>query len=178
MLYKWKEGNQEVLDELVPIVYRQLHKQAAYYLRKERRNHTLQTSGLIHEAYIKLVDQKNVQWESRTHFFAIAAMLMRQILVDYAREKRSLKRGGNVAKVPLSEVTIAIDKSRSIDLIELDEALIRLKKIDERKVKVVELRYFSGLTLKEIAKALSISRTTAAEDWSVAKAWLYRELTR
>ena len=178
MLHEWSNGNQEALEELMPLVYDELHQQAARYLRRERQNHTLQTTALIHEAYIKLIDQKNVNWENRTHFFAIAAKLMRRILVDHARAKNRVKRGGDAVTVPFDETTIVIDKGKTIDLIILDEALNRLKERDERQVRIVELRYFSGLTLEETATALNVSRTTVANDWSMAKAWLHRELTR
>ena len=178
MLREWGDGNQRALEELMPVVYDELHRQAARYLRHERPNHTLQTTALIHEAYLRLIDQKNVNWECRTQFFAIAAQLMRRILVDHARAKHRLKRGGEVETLPLHEATIAIDKGRSVDLIALDEALNRLAELDERQARVVELRYFSGLTLEETAAALKISRATVANDWSMAKAWLHRELTR
>ena len=177
MLLNWSNGSHAALEELMPVVYKELHKLAARYLRHERQNHSLQTTALIHEAYIKLIDQKNVNWQNRNHFFAVSSQMMRRILVDHARTKQRQKRGGNAVDIPLSEVTIAIDKNKSIDLIELDEALNRLKEIDERQVKVVELRYFSGLTLEETAEVLKISRSTVAEDWSLAKAWLHRALT-
>ena len=177
MLLDWSNGSHAALEELMPVVYKELHKLAARYLRHERQNHSLQTTALIHEAYIKLIDQKNVNWQNRSHFFAVSSQMMRRILVDHARTKQRQKRGGIAVDIPLSEVTIAIDKNKSIDLIELDEALNRLKEIDERQVKVVELRYFSGLTLEETAEVLKISRSTVAEDWSLAKAWLHRALT-
>ncbi len=178
MLHEWSNGNHEILEDLMPLVYDELHKQAARYLRRERPNHTLQTTALIHEAYLKLIDQHSVNWENRTHFFAIAAQLMRRILVDHARAKNCIKRGGDAVTVLFNETTIVIDKGRSVDLIALDEALNRLKERDERQVRVVELRYFSGLTLEETATALKVSRATVANDWSMAKAWLHRELTR
>lgn len=178
MLHEWSNGSHEVLEKLMPLVYDELHKQASNYLRRERSNHTLQTTALIHETYIKLIDQKNVDWESRTHFFAIAANLMRRILVDHARAKKRAKRGGEAQTISFEEATIVIDKGKNINLIALDDALKRLKEKDERQVQIVELRYFSGLTLEETATALNISRTTVANDWSVAKAWLHRELTK
>jgi RNA polymerase sigma factor (TIGR02999 family) len=177
LLLNWGNGNREALEELMPIVYQELHKLAARYLRHERQDNSLQTTALIHEAYLKLIDQKNVNWQNRNHFFAVSSQLMRRILVDHARTKQRQKRGGNAVDIPLNEVTIAIDKGKSIDLIELDDALNRLKEIDERQVKVVELRYFSGLTLEETAEVLKISRSTVAEDWSLAKAWLHRALS-
>jgi RNA polymerase sigma factor (TIGR02999 family) len=178
LLLSWNKGNPEALDKLMPLVYEELHRQAARFLRRERADHTLQTTGLIHEAYLKLVDQREVNWESRTHFFAIASNLMRRILVDYARSKKRDKRGGDIVKLSLEEAELVAGKEKGIDLIALDEALTRLEKIDERQARIVELRYFGDLTLEETAKALKISRTTVADDWAIAKAWLHRELTR
>jgi len=178
MLREWGGGKQEVLDDILPLVYDELHRQAARYLRSERRGHTLQTTALIHEAYLKLIDQRNVNWESRTHFFAIAAQAMRRILVDYARAAHRGKRGGNDIKLPLDEAMTVASDEKSVDLIALDEALDRLAKQDERQARVVELRYFSGLSLEETAEALHISRATVASDWSMAKVWLYREIRK
>lgn len=178
MLREWSDGNQEALDKLMPLVYDELHRQASRYLRRERQNHTLQTTALIHEAYIRLIDQKNVNWADRTHFFAISAKLMRRILVDHARGKNCIKRGGEVLTIPLDEALISDDKKKEIDLIALDEALNQLAERDERQVRIVELKFFSGLTLEETAAALNVSRATVAEDWKMAKAWLYRELTK
>ena len=177
MLREWSEGNREALDSLLPLVYKELHKQAARYLRRERPDHTLQTTALINEAYLKLIDQHDVNWESRTHFYAIAAQAMRRILVDYARKKHREKRGGADEDLPLEEVALAVDE-KSVDLIALDEALTRLAINDKLQARVVELRYFSGLSLEETAEALHISRATVARDWNMAKAWLHRELTR
>jgi len=168
-----------VLEDLMPLVYDELHKQAARFLNRERRDHTLQATALIHETYLKLIDQREVNWESRTHFFAIAANMMRRILVDYARQKHREKRGGDMVKLPLEEAAlVVVGKERSIDLMALDEALTRLEEIDEQQARIVELRYFSGLSLEETAETLKVSRTTVANDWSIAKAWLHRELTR
>ena len=178
MLRQWSDGNREVLEELMPLVYDELHRQAARFLSRERPNHTLQTTALIHETYLKLIDQREVSWESRTHFFAIAATLMRRIMVDYARTKNREKRGGDYLKLPLEEAELVAGKEKSVDLMALDEALTKLEKIDRRQARVVELRYFGDLTLEETAAALKISRTTVAEDWAMAKAWLYRELKR
>ena len=178
MLREWSDGNREALEELMPLVYDELHKQARRYLRRERPNHTLQTTALIHEAYLKLIDQKSVSWESRTHFYAIAANLMRRILVDHARHKHRAKRGGVSENLPLEEAHLIISEEKSVDLIALDEALNRLAEIDEQQARVVELRYFSGLTLEETAEVLKVSRTTVANDWALAKAWLHRELKR
>ena len=179
MLQEWSEGNAQALDELMPLVYKELHRQASRYLRRERRDHTLQTTALIHEAYLKLIDQRDVRWESRTHFFAIAAQAMRRILVDYARAKRRGKRGGDDAKISLEEETVLIaSEGKAIDLIALDEALTRFAEIDPQQARVVELRYFGDLSLEETAEALHISRATVAREWNTAKVWLHRELTR
>ncbi len=178
ILRQWSDGRQEAFDKLMPFVYDELHRQAARYMRRERRGHTLQTSALINEAYLKLIDQKEVAWQSRTHFFAFAANAMRQILVDYARTKNRQKRGGDEVLVPLEEALVIATPEKNLDLTELDEALTRLEKIDARQSRVVELRYFGGLSLEETAEALHISRATAAREWAMARAWLHRELTR
>jgi RNA polymerase sigma factor (TIGR02999 family) len=179
ILRQWSGGKQEALDQLMPLVYAELHRQAAQYLRRERANHTLQTTALIHEAYLKLIDQRNVNWESRTHFFAIAAQSMRRILVDYAKTRNREKRGGAEENLPLKEaLQIQAKEEKTVDLIALDEALTKLSKIDEQQARVVEMRYFADLSLEETAEALGVSRATAARDWSVAKAWLLRELSR
>jgi RNA polymerase sigma factor (TIGR02999 family) len=178
LLREWRDGNRNAFDELLPLVYSELHKQAARYLRNERRYHTLQTTALIHEAYLRLVDQADVRWQSRTQFFAFAAHVMRHILVDHARAKHREKRGADAVRVPLEEATVITVDEQNIDLIALDEALNRLAQIDEQQVRLVELRYFSGLSLEAAADALNISRATVARDWNIARAWLHRELTR
>lgn len=179
ILQQWSGGKHEALDELMPLVYTELHRQAARYLRHERSNHTLQTTALINEAYLKLIDQRNVNWESRTHFFAIAAQAMRRILVDYAKTRNREKRGGGEENLPLEEaLQVQAKEEKSVDLIALDEALTKLAEIDEQQARVVELRYFADLSLEETAEALRVSRATVARDWSVAKAWLLRELSR
>ena len=162
----------------MPLVYDELHKQAARSLRHERPEHTLQATALIHEAYLKLISQRDVNWESRSHFFAIAANLMRRTLVDYARTKHRDKRGGDAIKLSLNEAMLVAEKEKSIDLMALDEALTRLEKIDTQQARVVELRYFGGMTLEETADEMKVSRTTVANDWNMAKAWLHRELTK
>ncbi len=178
MLRGWSGGSREAFDELLPLIYEQLHKQAARYLRRERNDHTLQPTDLINEAYLKLIDQREVNWQNRAHFFAIAGQAMRRILVDHARNRHRDKRGGDDEKLPLDEaLTVAIDE-KDIDLIALDEALTRLEKKDQQQARIVELRYFSGLSIEETAEALNISRATAARNWAMAKAWLHRELTR
>ncbi len=179
MLREWSEGGKrEALDELMPFVYEELHRQASRYLRRESKGHTLQTTGLIHEAYLKLIDQREVDWQNRAHFFGIAAQAMRRILVDYARTKHREKRGGNDVNQPLEAAMSVAADEKAFDLIALDEALIKLAAIDSRQARVVELRYFSGLSLEETAEVLNISRATTAREWNVARAWLRRELTR
>ena len=178
MLREWNGGNPEVIDKLLPLIYDELHKQATRYLRRERKNHTLQPTALINETYLKLIDQREVSWQNRAHFFSIAAQAMRRILVDHARMKHREKRGGDTVELPLEEaLTVAVEE-KDINLIALDEALTRLEKKDKQQSRLVELRYFSGLTLEEIADILNISRTTAARDWAMARAWLHRELTK
>lgn len=179
ILRDWSGGDAEALERLLPLVYKELHRQAAAYLRRERVDHTLQATALINEAYMKLVDQRSLNFEDRTHFFAISARLMRQILVDHARAKHRAKRGGTDAvKVDLDEAVHVGANEPNVDLIALDDALGRLAKVDDQQARLVELRYFSGLSLDEAAEALKISRATAARDWNVARAWLKRELTR
>lgn len=178
MLKKWSEGNQEVLDKLMPLVYEELRRQASRYLRRERANHTLQTTALIHEAYLKLIDQNQVEWQNRTHFFAIAAQAMRRILVDYARERNREKRGGAAENLPLEEAAFVVSEEKSVDLVALDEALTRLAEFDERQARVVELRYFSGLSIDETADILGVSNVTVRRDWNMAKAWLHQQITK
>jgi RNA polymerase sigma factor (TIGR02999 family) len=176
MLQDWSNGDQEVLDKLVPVVYEELRHQAARYLRRERPGHTLQTTALIHEAYIRLIDQKSVRWQNRAHFFAIAAQLMRRILVDHARSHHAAKRGGSDIKLPLEEAMI-VSEGREVDLVALDEALEKLAAIDPQQSRVVELKFFSGLSVEETAQVLGISARTVKRDWNVAKAWLRREIS-
>ena len=178
MLREWSEGKQEALENLLPLVYAELHRQAAGFLRKERPGHTLQTTALIHEAYLKLIDQRDVNWQSRSHFFAVAAQAMRRILVDYARAKHREKRGGDNIKLSLEKATLVAAKEKGVDLVALDEALTKLAERDKEQASVVELRYFSGLSLEETAEALHVSRATVARDWEAARAWLHRELTK
>lgn len=176
LLLDWSQGHKEALDQLLPIVYEELRRQAARYLRKERVGHTLQTTALIHEAYIRLVDQRNVKWQNRAHFFGIAAQLMRRILVDHARSKGRAKRGGSDVRVSLADANLST-KSRDLDIVALDEALEKLSAMDQQQARIVELRFFSGLTVEETAEVLSISPATVKRDWSMAKAWLHREIT-
>lgn len=178
ILREWSGGNPDALERLLPLVYKELHRQAAAYLRRERADHTLQATALINEAYMRLVDQKAVDFEDRSHFYAISARLMRQILVDHARTKRSEKRGGpDAIRVDIEEAANVAAADQDIDLIALDDALTRLAAKDKQQAQLVELRYFSGMTLEETADALGISRATAARNWNVAKSWLKRELT-
>jgi RNA polymerase sigma factor (TIGR02999 family) len=178
ILHAWSDGDPEALNKLLPLVYDELHRQARRCLRRERAGHTLQTTDLIHEAYFKLAGQATVQWENRTHFFALSAQLMRHILVDYARAKHRSKRGGDALRLSLSKADLALAEAPDVDLLALDEALTRLGAIDEQQSRVVELRYFSGLDIEETAAALGISPATVKRDWTTAKAWLGRELKR
>lgn len=176
LLVDWGNGDKAALDKLMPLVYDELRRLARYYIRRERAGQTLQTTALVNEAYLRLVDQRNVRWQNRAHFFAIAAQLMRRILVDKARKRYNAKRGGNLRKVSLDGVAV-LSGERDADLIALDEALIDLEAMDSRKSKIVELRFFGGLNIEEAAEALSISPATVQREWSVAKAWLYREIS-
>jgi RNA polymerase sigma-70 factor (ECF subfamily) len=176
LLAEWSSGNQTALDKLYPLVYDELHRMARRYMNRERKGHTLQTTALINEAYVRLVDQKHVHWENRAHFFAISAKIMRRILIDHARLHAYAKRGGGVQKVSLDETALIADE-RASDLLLLDEALNRLAEMDPRRSQVVELRYFGGLNNDEIAGVLKISENTVTRDWNMARAWLYQELS-
>jgi RNA polymerase sigma-70 factor, ECF subfamily len=184
LLKKWSDGgssgrDEKVLDRLMPLVYDELRRQASRYLRRERVDHTLQTTALIHEAYLKLIDQNQVEWQNRSHFFAIAAQAMRRILVDYARERHREQRGGAAENLPIEEAAfVAAAEEKSIDLVALDEALDRLAEFDPRQARVVELRYFSGLDIDETAEVLGISNATVRRDWNLAKAWLHQQITK
>ena len=175
-LRAWSEGDRDALDSLTPLVYHELHRLARRYMRGERPGHSLQTSALVNEAYMRLVDYKGMQWQNRAHFFAVSAQLMRRILVEHAR-RHNLKRGGGVQHVSLEE-TAMVGGERSADLVALDDALNALAQLDARKVQVVEMRFFGGLSVEETAEVLKVSPVTVMRDWSTAKAWLYRELTR
>jgi RNA polymerase sigma factor (TIGR02999 family) len=180
LLHAWRDGNREVLEQLVPLVYKELHARAHRYLYGERPNHTLQATALINEAFLRLAGQKDVQWENRAHFFGLAANMMRRILVDYAKTRYRAKRGGKESDLPLEEAfSVALeetDEATKIDLIFLDDALNKLAAKDEQQARIVELRYFSGLTVEETAEVLDISSMTVKRDWNVAKAWLRREI--
>jgi RNA polymerase sigma factor (TIGR02999 family) len=177
LLLDWSNGNKEAVNKLIPLVYNQLRGLANHYLRRERPNHTLQATALIHEAYLRLVDQTNVHWQNRAHFFGIAANLMRQILVNHALSHNSAKRGGGAYKLSLDEA-VGLSKERDVDLVALDEALTRLAALDSRQGRIVELRFFGGLTIEETAEVLGISPATVKREWTTAKAWLYREISR
>jgi RNA polymerase sigma factor (TIGR02999 family) len=173
LLAEWTNGNRQALDDLTPLVYRELRRLAASCLRRERQDHTLQPTALVHEAYLRLVDQKNPSWQSRSHFFGVAARLMRQILVDHARKRQAGKRAGQ--KVLLDEA-MGLRDERSLDLIALDTGLNALEKLDPRKCQAVELRYFAGLSMDEIAQALDVSPVTVRRDLRMAEAWLHRQI--
>jgi RNA polymerase sigma factor (TIGR02999 family) len=177
LLASWGQGNAEALEELMPLVYGELRRLAASYLRRERSDHTLQPTALVHEAYLRLVEQKDVQWRDRSHFFAITAQLMRRILVDHARTHLAEKRGSGAPKVPLTEV-IVMSQQRPAELLALDESLTRLASLDAQQSRIVELRTFGGLTVEETAEVLGISPATVKRDWSMAKAWLSQEIQK
>jgi RNA polymerase sigma-70 factor (ECF subfamily) len=177
LLSAWSEGDKAALDALIPVVYDELRRQASRYLRRERPGHTLQTTALINEAYLRLFDQRAMKWQNRAQFFGIAAQLMRRILVDHARAKHRAKRGGSEIRVSLTDAT-SVTKEPDLDLVQLDEALNKLAEIDPQQSKIVELRFFSGLNVQETAAALNISPATVKRDWSVAKAWLHREINQ
>ena len=177
-LQQWSAGRGEVLDRLMPLVHDELRRQAARYLRRERRDHTLQSNALVNEAYLKLINRREANWKNRAHFFAIAAQIMRRILVDYARTRQCEKRGGAGRDLPLEEALLVVSDEPSIDLVALDEALARLASFDEQQARIVELRYFSGLNIEETAEALGISPATVKRDWNVAKAWLNQEVSK
>lgn len=176
LLIDWCEGDREALERLVPLVEQELRRIAHNQMRRESPGHTLQTAALVNEAYLRLVDQTRVRWQNRSHFFAIAAKMMRRILLNYSRDRDREKRGGGAIQVSLAEADAVIEE-RAVELIALDEALTRLESVDKRKCKVVELRYFGGLSVEETAEALGISTITVLRDWKMAKAWLARELT-
>jgi len=175
MLIQWSQGNAAALDELYPHIEKELRRLARSRLRRLRPGNTLQTTALINEAYLRLIDQREVHWQNRTHFYAIAASLMRRILLNYIRDKKALKRGGGAIQVSLSGISV-ISEQKSNELLALEEALIQLAEIDERKSRVVELRYFGGLSVEETAEALGISTPTVMRDWKMAKAFLARTI--
>lgn len=175
LLRAWSDGDQSALERLTPIVYAELHRLARRYVNRERPGNSLQATALVNEAYLRLVDYNRMQWQNRAHFFAVSAGLMRRILVEHAR-RRNLKRGGGVPHIPFDEAAIACG-DRTGDLVALDDAMNALARIDPRKVQVVEMRFFGGLSVEETAEVLKVSPVTVRRDWSTAKVWLYRELT-
>jgi RNA polymerase sigma-70 factor, ECF subfamily len=177
LLKGWSEGDREAFDRLLPLVYHELKRMADRYLSRERSDHTLQATALVHEAYLKLIDQRSVRWQNRAHFFGIAAQAMRRILVDHARDRRADKRGGGGIKLSLDDELDLSDR-RSGELIALDDALTALAELDAQKSRIVELRFFGGLSIEETAEVLGIGTATVIRQWRLAKAWLYGEINR
>jgi RNA polymerase sigma factor (TIGR02999 family) len=176
LLLELSGGNRAVVDELIPFLYRELKRIAAAQLRNERPGHTLQVTALVHEAYLKLVDQRQVHWQNRAHFFGVAAQVMRRILLDYAKGRARGKRGGDVRKTSLDEA-LTVSYDRAFELVEIDEALQRLEAFDQRQAKVVEMRFFGGLSVEETAEALGVSEPTVKREWAMARAWLHRQIS-
>lgn len=175
LLIAWSDGDRSALGKLMPLVDKELHRLAHHYMRRENVGHTLQTTALVNEAFLKLIDQRHVHWKNRAHFFALSAQLMRRILVDHARSRQYAKRGGGAQRITLDEALV-VSGEKGNDLVALDEALTRLTAIDPRKGKVVELRFFGGLSVEETAEALDISAVTVMREWGMAKAWLFNSL--
>jgi RNA polymerase sigma-70 factor, ECF subfamily len=177
LLKELSNGNQEALAELIPVVYDELRRLAAYYMRRERSDHTLQATALVHEAYLRLVDQRHVDWKNRNHFFGVAAQLMRRVLLMHAREHRAGKRGGGAQQISLEETAI-FSPAQAEELVFLDELLTRLAALDAQQARVVEFRFFAGLSVEETAELMNVSTATVKRDWAMAKAWLVREMAR
>jgi RNA polymerase sigma factor (TIGR02999 family) len=177
LLLAWGAGDEQALDQLLPVVYQELHSMARGYMAAERPDHTLQASALVNEVYLKLVDVRQMKWQNRAHFFGVSAQLMRRILVDFARRRHYLKRGGGVRPVTLNE-GLDMSATTTTDLVALDDALNALADVDPRKVRVVELRFFAGLTVEQTAEVLKVSVDTVARDWRLAKVWLHQELQK
>lgn len=177
LLIQLTDGNRAVLDQLLPLIYGELRSLAANYLRRERSGHTLQPTALVHEAYLRLIDQTQVRWQNRAHFFGVAAQMMRRILVDHARGHAAEKRGGEVQKITLDD-NIDVSGERAAELVALDDALTELARIDEQKSRIVELRYFGGLSVEETAEVLGVSAPTVKRQWRMAKAWLFGEIQK
>ena len=177
LLKAWSNGEQESLEQLMPLVYSELHRLAHRYMGRERRGHTLQATALVHEAYERLINLKEVSWQNRAHFFGVSAQLMRRILVDYARSRRYTKRGGEWRQVSLNEA-VAVFRDRQTDIVALDDALRDLADLDPRKARVVEMRFFGGLSIDETAEVLHVSSETVLRDWRLAKVWLLRQLSQ
>lgn len=177
LLIEWRSGDKAALDGLIPIVHQELHRLAKYYLRGERAGHTLQTSALVNEVYLRLVDHENINWQNRAHFFGVAAQAMRRVLVDYARTRKSEKRGGDILQVSLADA-VNVAEEKAIELIALDDALQDLEKMDARKSRIVELRYFGGLSVEETAEVIGVAPITVMREWNAAKAWLLRAISK
>ena len=177
LLIDWSNGDRAALDKLLPVVEQELRRLAHHYMSRERAGHTLQTTALVNEAFVRLVNRKNIQWQNRAHFFGIAAQLMRTILVDHARSHACAKRGGGAGKLELNEALV-VSQQKASEVIALDEALTQLALIDPQQSRIVELRFFGGLTVEEAAEVLHVSPATIKREWSTAKAWLYRELEK
>src|SRR5262245_42735918 len=177
LLLAWSEGDERALDRLIPLVHEELHRLAHRYMAGERAGHPLQTTALVNEAYLRLIDSSRVRWQNRAHFFAVSAQLMRRILVDIARARKKLKRGGDLIEVSWDEA-LSVSVESSADVIALDDALQTMAAFDERKSRIVELRFFGGLSVEETAEVLNVSPTTVMRDWGLAKAWLLRELDK
>ena len=179
LLASWSRGEQAALEQLMPLVYGELRRLASSYLRRERPNHTLQSTALVHEAFLRLVNQRDVQWSNRAHFFAIAAQMIRRILVDYARSQHTEKRGSGAVKLALDEaMAVPLESGLDVDLLALNGALDELSRLDARQSRVVELRFFAGLSIEETAEVMKLSRATIKREWNTARAWLFREMTR
>jgi RNA polymerase sigma factor (TIGR02999 family) len=177
LLVNWSQGDRHALDELMPLVYGELRRLAGSYLRRERAGHTLQGTAIVHEAFLRLVNQNDVQWKSRAHFYGIAAQMIRRILVDHARSQQAAKRGAGAIRIELDE-GMAVSASQEVDLVGLDSALEKLAALDERQSRIVELRFFTGLSVEETAEVMALSPATIKREWSSARAWLFREINR
>ena len=177
LLVNWSQGDRDALEQLTPMVYGELRRLAARYLRRERPGHTLQSTAVVNEAWLRLIDQHSVRWQNRAHFFGVAAQLIRRILVDHARSRHAAKRGADAAKVSLDEA-IGAPAQRDLNLVALDDALEGLARFDPQQARIVELKFFTGLTVEEIAEVVHVSPATVKRDWTAAKAWLYREMSR
>ena len=179
LLLKWSNGDREALENLLPLVYKELHQLAARYLRRERSDHTLQATALVHEAYLKLIDQREVRWQNRAHFFGVAAQAMRRILVDHARGHMAAKRGSGGVKISLDDNEAAIvSDARAEEMVALDDALNQLSEIDPQKSRIVELRFFGGLSIEETAEVLGVGTATVTRQWRMARAWLYDQVQK
>lgn len=178
LLIKWNGGDREALDRLLPLVYRELHKIASRHMRRESAEHTLDTTSLVHEAYLKLIDQTRANWQNRSQFYGVSANIMRRILLDHARKRLRQKRGGGAFRISLDDGSIDVSDERAQELVALDEALTRLASEDPEKAKLVELRYFGGLSIEETAEVMGIGTATVIRHWRTAKAWLYKEIVR